>query len=186
MKSYREKDTVERIRKSTRPNRVYVGCAKSNGIECDGEVWHNCTTKLTTGSRNVRSGPLPKARLHPSDSQKHIWPDPPDSSMQTWSTINKLICNRDVHVRHIFRVATNLWESKIIWIQNNNEITQFTFIMSSYHFDTTAVAQFEHILSCIEWIIAITVLEGFALVAHNFRFYNLESMLAINYNYQQS
>lgn len=43
--------------------------------------------------------------LQESLSQKHIWPIPPDSSMQTWSTMNKLICNFEVHVRQMFSLS---------------------------------------------------------------------------------
>ena len=39
------------------------------------------------------------AALHLSSSQKHMWPVPLLSIMQTWSTMNKLICSCDVQVR---------------------------------------------------------------------------------------
>lgn len=39
------------------------------------------------------------AALHISSSQKHMWPVPLLSIMQTWSTMNKLICSCDVQVR---------------------------------------------------------------------------------------
>lgn len=39
------------------------------------------------------------AVLHISSSQKHMWPVPLLSIMQTWSTMNKLICSCDVQVR---------------------------------------------------------------------------------------
>lgn len=40
----------------------------------------------------------PGLELHISSSQKHIWPFPELSIMHTWSTINKFICNCDVHI----------------------------------------------------------------------------------------
>lgn len=38
------------------------------------------------------------AGLHMSPSQKHIWPVPLPSIIQTWSTMKRLICNCDVQV----------------------------------------------------------------------------------------
>ena len=43
--------------------------------------------------------------LQASDSQKHMWPWPSDSSMQTWSTMNKLIWIFEVQVRRTLSKA---------------------------------------------------------------------------------
>lgn len=47
------------------------------------------------------------ASLHMSSSQKHMCPVPELSIMHTWSTINKFICNCDVHVRRTTSYAGN-------------------------------------------------------------------------------
>lgn len=47
----------------------------------------------------ARVVPTAAAALHMSSSQKHMWPVPVLSIMQTWSTMNRLIWSWEVHVR---------------------------------------------------------------------------------------
>jgi hypothetical protein len=57
---------------------------------------HAHASKLVNIASVEPSAPAP---LHMSSSQKHMWPVPVLSIIQTWSTINRFICSCEVHVR---------------------------------------------------------------------------------------
>ena len=64
--------------------------------------------------------------LQSSSSQKHMWPLPPPSVIQTWPTINRFISRLSVQVR---RTVSNsetykycCWERKFFYIFQKNSI----------------------------------------------------------------
>lgn len=77
-------------------------CATQQGHRERERVALRRTGKRTKGAcGRTRDGPP----LQPSVSQKHMCPWLLDSSMQTWSTMKRLICSFEVHVLQMFSVA---------------------------------------------------------------------------------
>lgn len=66
------------------------------------------TANATATDRIAHDRSSPEALLQLSSSQKHMCPVPVPSIMHTWSTMNRLICNWDVHVLLMLSYAVRI------------------------------------------------------------------------------
>lgn len=63
------------------------------------------TANAANAGTTTQERVCPGAALQLSSSQKHMCPVPVPSIMHTWSTMNRLICNLEVHVRLMLSYA---------------------------------------------------------------------------------